>query len=211
MAIPNNVGKTERALSIAGGSALLMDAMIRKKKYAPLELIAAGLLLFRGSTGYCPAYDVAGKKEESVKNINIRVSVIVFKSRQKVYNFWRNLSNLPYFMDHLEYVQVLDENRSRWKVKGPAGLHLTWNAYIVKDIPGELLGWSSLPGSDVETSGKVEFLDAGKYATEVRINISYRPSSGISGKLAKLFNGKFRRLVKRDIQNFKNYIETGNH
>ncbi len=211
--LPVNLSNTERVISLVGGSLLLVDGLTRNKKVSIPKLLLSGMLLYRGSTGYCPAYDIFGKKKirKSIRNINIRTSIIVYKSREKIYDFWRELSNLPIFMEHLEYVQVLDENRSRWKIKGPAGMPLTWNAFIVKDVPGELIGWSSLPGSDIETSGKVQFLDAGKYATEVRVNISYRPSEGIiSEGIAKLFNNKFKKLLKNDIMNFKNYIEAGN-
>ncbi|MEO5968035.1 MAG: SRPBCC family protein [Ferruginibacter sp.] len=211
--LPINLNNTERVISLVSGSLLLVNSITRNKKVSIPKIILSAMLLYRGSTGYCPASEMLGKKpiRKNVRNINIRASAIVYKSREKIYNFWRQLSNLPYFMEHLEYVQVLDENRSKWKVKGPAGLPLIWNAYIVKDIPGELIGWSSLPGSDIETSGKVQFLDAGKYATEVRVNISYRPSEGVlSSGIAKLFNNKFKKLLKNDIMNFKNYIEAGN-
>lgn len=210
--LPKNVSNTERILSLVGGSLLLVDGLTRNKKISIPELLLSGMLIFRGASGYCPGYDVLKKNKtsKSVRNINIRTSIIVYKSREKVYKFWRNLNNLPYFMEHLEYVQVLDENRSRWKVKGPVGIPLTWEAYIVKDEPGEFIGWSSLPGSDIETSGKVQFRDAGKYATEIEVNISYRPSQGIiSEGIAKLFNKKFKKLLENDIKNFKKYIESG--
>ena len=209
--LPINLSNTERLISLVGGSLLLIDGLTRNKKVSIPEVLLSGMLLYRGSTGYCPAYDVFGKRiiKRNVRNINIRASVIVYKSREKVYNFWRDFSNLPFFMEHLEYVQVLDENRSKWKVRGPAGLPLSWNAYIVKDEPGKFIGWSSMPGSDIETSGKVQFLDAGKYATEVRVNISYRPTHGIiSEGIAKLFNKKFKKVVEKDIKSFKNYIES---
>lgn len=211
--LPVNLNNTERFLSLAGGTLLLISSIKKGKKISIPKVLFSGMLLYRGMAGYCPAYDILGKKklQRNIRNINIRESIVVYKSRQKVYNYWRNLSNLPFFMEHLEYVQVLDENRSRWKVKGPAGLPLSWNAYIVKDEPGELIGWSSLPGSDIETSGKVQFVDAGKYATEVRVNISYRPSDGlISESIAKLFNKKFKKTLKNDIKNFKDIIEAEN-
>lgn len=210
--LPINLSNTERVISFLGGTLLLADGLMRNKKISIPEVLLSGMLLYRGSSGYCPAYDIFGKKKirKNVRNINIRTSIIVYKSREKVYNFWRDLGNLPYFMEHLEYVQVIDENRSKWKVKGPAGMPLSWNAYIVKDEPGEFIGWSSLPGSDIENSGKVQFVDAGKYATEVRVNLSYRPTKGIiSEGIAKLFNNNFKKLLKNDVNNFKTYIESG--
>ncbi|WP_432326764.1 SRPBCC family protein [Mucilaginibacter sp. P25] len=41
------------------------------------------------------------------------------KPRQKVYEFWRKLDNLPLFMKHLESVEVIDSKYSHWVLKLP--------------------------------------------------------------------------------------------
>ena len=166
----------------------------------------------RAITGHCPAYSAMGKKglPDPVKNINIRTSVTVNKPRHEVYAFWRRLENLPLFMKHLESVEAHDSHRSSWQARIPGGIGtISWDAEVVKDEPGELLGWSSLPGADVENSGKVEFLENGG-GTKLNVVISYRPPMGAVGAgAAKLFNGAFEKMVKQDIANFKQYIETG--
>src|SRR5205085_5579842 len=94
--------------------------------------------------------------------------------------FWRQLENLPGFMDHLESVSVLDENRSHWVAKAPAGTKVAWDATIHNEIPDQLLAWRSLPGADVDNAGSVHFTPTGE-STRVRVVLSYDPPAGKVG------------------------------
>jgi uncharacterized membrane protein len=47
-------------------------------------------------------------------------TVTINVPRQALYAFWRDFRNLPLFMENIESVQVFDERRSHWMVKGPA-------------------------------------------------------------------------------------------
>ena len=60
-------------------------------------------------------------------------------------------------MQHLESVQVVDDKRSHWVAKAPAGRKVEWDAEIINEIPGELIAWRTLPGSDVISAGSVHF------------------------------------------------------
>src|SRR5690625_3940119 len=97
-----NLGTTERVLSLMGGSYMLYDALARRRK-SLVEAVAAGYLLYRGATGYCPMYEaiVPGKAGRRGRRIDIETSVRVNKPRSEVYSFWRELENLPLFMKHL--------------------------------------------------------------------------------------------------------------
>src|SRR5829696_5712735 len=92
--------------------------------------------------------------------VRVKASTTIRKPREEVYSFWRNLSNLPRFMAHLESVDVSSDGRSHWRATGPAGMTVEWDAEIVEDRPGNLIAWRSLPGGDVVHSGIVGFVDA---------------------------------------------------
>jgi uncharacterized membrane protein len=207
-----NVGTMERIISVVGGSYLLVN-VLAKKEINVAKTLAAAFLLFRGVTGHCPGYKAIGKTEVDYhsRNVNIRTSLIVNKPRHEVYGFWRRLENLPKFMKHLESVTVVDEKISEWKAKIPgAPGAISWRSEIVKDEPGALLSWHSLPDADVENAGKIEFEDAGISGTRIDVVISYHAPLGIVGeKAARLINPVFKAMVKKDIENFKHYIETG--
>ena len=209
-----NLGITERVVSLAGGSFLIYHALKNDQKTYQIPATLAGLyLLSRAATGHDPIYSLAGKHKlpDTVKNINIITKFTVNKPRQEVYDFWRKLSNLPLFMEHLEQVEVLDEKRSHWKSKLPGHLGtIEWDAEIVKEIDGELLGWNSLPGASIHNAGKVEFRDADENGTELHVVISYRAPFGDIGEgIASLLNPMVKKMIIKDVKGFKRYIEAG--
>ncbi|RPJ76614.1 MAG: SRPBCC family protein [Acidobacteria bacterium] len=129
----------------------------------------------------------------------------------EVYGFWRDLENLPRFMRHLESVRTTEPGRSRWKVKGPAGTSVEWDAEIVEDRPSELIAWRSLPGASVENGGFVRFRPApGGKATEVKVHLEYHPPGGRLGSaVASLFGEEPEQQLQEDLRRFKQVMETG--
>lgn len=210
--LTTNVGRPERLLSVVSGGYLLYNA-ITERKVSAVQTLAGSYLLLRGFTGFCPLYRAAGKTrlDFRTQNINIKTALTVNRPRDQVYAFWRRLENLPAFMKHLKRVKVIDEKNSEWKalVPGEWGA-ITWRSEIVKDDPGSMLSWHSLPGSAIENAGKITFTDAGKFGTEIHVVISYHAPLGLLGeKTIRLFNPVFEDMIKEDIRNFKRYIETG--
>lgn len=208
-----NTSNFERALSIAIGAWMLYRGVKRLPKSPISNLLKAttgGALLARGVTGFCPVYDYFEIDGSKTTSVNIRSTVVVNKPKHEVYAFWRRLENLPLFMRHLESVQEIDDRRSHWEAKIPNKMiTIKWDAEIVRDDENSLLSWQSLPGSTIENAGKVEFRNAlGDRGTELRIMITYRPPAGnIGTQVARLFNPIFRKMVKEDVTNFKQFIE----
>ncbi|AWH83691.1 cyclase [Flavobacterium album] len=206
-----NVSTTERILMVAAGSYLLYRALKKKDNKKVMEGVAGGTMLFRGISGYCPAYDLIEKTGKlQGNNISITTSMTVNKPVSEVYNAWRKLENLPLFMSHLHSVAVIDNYKSEWKARIPGGLGtISWKAEILMDEPNQLLSWHSMPGSTVNNSGKVRFTDNGS-STDVEVTISYHAPLGKAGELAAgLLTPVFERMVHSDIENFKKYIEVG--
>jgi uncharacterized membrane protein len=147
--------------------------------------------------------------EESA--IQTTKTITVNRSPEEVYNFWRDLENLPSFMYHLESVQSTGGNRSHWVARGPAGVRVEWDAEITEDRPGELIAWRSVEGSDVDNRGWVEFEPApGGRGTIVRVNLQYNPPGGrIGAGIAKLLGKEPGQQVQDDLRRFKQIMETG--
>lgn len=205
-----NVSPTERAVSLLAGAYFLYDGLGKNKK-SILESIFAGYLLYRGATGNCAAYTALGKTkpDNRSRNVNIQVRQVINRPRKDVYELWRNFENLPVFMDHLESVNSLNDSISVWEAKIPGGIgKVRWKSEIVKERPFELLGWQSLPGSSIESAGKVEFKDISDHATEVHVVVSYHAPGGIAGEgAARLVNPVFEDMLREDISNFKWFVE----
>jgi uncharacterized membrane protein len=138
-------------------------------------------------------------------------TVTINRPRPDVYAFWRDLENLPAFMENIVSITVADETRSHWVVQAPGNKTVEWDAIIVEDIPNQLIGWKSADGSDITHSGHIEFRDAqGGRGTEVTATILYDPPGGALGKIvAKLFQEEPKIQSRRDLRRFKQLMETG--
>lgn len=204
-----NVSAFERILMTAAGSYLLYRGLAQEKKNLT-QITSGGAMLARGISGYCPVYSAVGHlKNDKGSNVNIRTSIVINKPIAEVYAFWRNLENLPKFLNHLESVKTLNSTQSQWTAKGPAGIgSLSWNAEIIKDQKEKLLSWQSMDGAPIKNFGKVLFKAVGN-STEIDVTISYRAPMGIAGQAAaKLLNPIFSKIVLDDISGFKSYLET---
>ncbi len=138
-------------------------------------------------------------------------SITVGKSTEELYGFWRNLSNLPKFMENIERIDVLSEQKSHWVVKAPGGKTVEWDAVITDDQPGRRIAWETAEGADVKNAGFVEFKDApGDRGSEIHAHIVYDPPGGALGELiAKLFQREPGVQAHRDLRRLKMLLETG--
>lgn len=145
------------------------------------------------------------------QGIHAKASCVVNRSPDEVYAFWRDFQNLPRFMRHLESVEDLGDGRSHWRVKGPAGTTVEWDATIIADVPGEVITWRSLENSDVDHAGAVRFQEApGGRGTIVKVNFQYNPIGGVLGAtIAKLFGEEPEQQVDDDLRRFKQVMEVG--
>jgi len=171
--------------AVAGVTAIDTFSAARQSRSSTLSRIAAPIHVFR--------------------------SITINRDPSDVYDFWRDLSNLPRFMAHLESVEV-SEGKSKWRAKGPAGAAITWDAEIVMDRPGECLAWRSIEGStSVPNRGVVRFEPApGERGTEVQVELKYEPPAGaIGAAFAKLFGEEPSQQIAGDLRRLKQVLETG--
>lgn len=153
---------------------------------------------------------VAASKDIKPERALLEEAVTIRKPAQELYEFWREPTNLVDVLENVASIEKLDEARSRWTVKAPAGREVSWEAVITDDQPGHSLSWQSAEGADVANSGKITFQEAGERGTIVRATIAYEPPAGAIGQLvAKLFQREPRIQTRRDLHRFKQLMETG--
>lgn len=216
-----NVGKAERIASAVIGGALVGYGI---KQRSPLSLALAllgGGLLYRGASGECQVYrslgvntaDESGSpaSDHVARDFHVEKSITINSSPAELYSFWRNLENLPRFMEGLESVTPLGANRSHWVAKGPGGTHVEWDAEIFNEKENELIAWRSLSHADVDNAGTVRFEEApGGRGTRVSVTLNYNAPGGKVGVLvAKLFGQEPAQLVEQNLRRLKQLIETG--
>jgi uncharacterized membrane protein len=182
-------------------------------------LVAAGGLLLRGVTGYCPMSAAVGRNSRHMdskqalggrRGIHVHESVTIARPVDEVYRFWRELSNLPRFMRHVERVDEIDRTRSHWTVRGPAGTTVEWDAHIINEVSNELIGWRSVGHADVVSAGSVHFHPTTNGETEVVVRLQYEPPAGKLGAwVASLFGEEPSLQVRADLRRLKSYLEAG--
>lgn len=148
----------------------------------------------------------AGRDESKVSAAVVTIN----RPADELYAFWRDFSNLPRVMENIESIVTHDAGRSHWVVKAPGGRTVEWDAIVTEDVDGRAIGWQSADGSDVRSSGRVEFAPVEGRGTVVRAVIAYDPPGGaIAQLLAKLVQREPAIQARRDLRRFKQYMETG--
>jgi uncharacterized membrane protein len=199
---PRRAGVAAAAATVAGVTVL---DLLCSKKLSERD----GARYRREARGH--GFEEFEEDEDTPGVVELKRSIIVNRSPEEVYRFWRDLDNLPKFMGHVKSIQMMGENRSHWEVKGPAGTTVAWDSEITEDIPNEKISWRSLPGADVDNSGTVRFEKApGGRGTWVRVELAYDPPGGrIGSTVAKLFGQAPEKQIKMDLLRLRQLLETG--
>jgi uncharacterized membrane protein len=185
---------------IAGASALALYGLFRRNKTG-LALATAGGLV---------AIQQARSQMQNTKP----AATAVFRvnaTAAEAYKLWRNFENLSRFMAHLDSVRVLNDRHSEWTAKGPLDSRIRWHAELTEDEPNRRIAWRSLPDSQIETSGWVEFRDdpQGRGST-VRAQVEYsHPLAAVGRGLLTALGTNPTFVVKEDLRRFKALLETG--
>jgi uncharacterized membrane protein len=138
-------------------------------------------------------------------------AVMINRPRQELYDFWRDFTNLPTFMENVKSVELMESGRSSWMIAGPLGADIELVSEITEERPGEYIAWRSTQESDIDHEGWIEFRDnAFGRGTEVRVFIDYDPPAGAVGKIvAKVLQREPRIQARRELRRFKQLMETG--
>jgi uncharacterized membrane protein len=123
---------------------------------------------------------------------------------------WSNFENFPKFMSNILEIRSTGERRSHWRVKGPAGVSVEWEAETTEVVPNELISWRSLEGSMVDNAGYVHFEPLEGNRTEVTVNLNYNPPAGPIGHVvARVFGADPKSEMDQDLMRMKSMLETG--
>ena len=147
------------------------------------------------------------------RGIHLRESIRLERPVEDVYQYWRQLENLPRFMRHVEKVTETPGGMSHWIARGPAGIRVEWDAEIINEVPNRLIGWRSMPGSDMTSAGSVQFakIRSGR-STQVTVHMQFAPPAGKAGAfLATMFGQSPSAAVREDLRRLKQFLEAGEY
>ena len=127
---------------------------------------------------------------------------------ERVYAYWRDFSNFPAFMPDVQEVTVTGPTTSHWKVSGPLGKSVEWDAEIIEDLPNQRIAWKSVGDPDVDNAGAVRFDDRGA-TTNIEVSLEYNPPGGKAGELVAELVKDPDKQVQWAVDGFRQVVESG--
>jgi len=137
---------------------------------------------------------------------NVDTKVTVDVPRETAYNQWTQFEEFPRFMEGIQEVQQLSDERLFW-VAEMGGERKEWYAHITRQVPNEVLAWESEGG--VVNNGTIIFKDDEPGKTEIEVHMQYEPED-FKEKAGDAL-GFVSRKVTADMKRFKDFIEERGH
>jgi uncharacterized membrane protein len=126
---------------------------------------------------------------------------------ETVYGYWDTLENLPDFMANVEEVTPTETDTTHWRIKGPFGRTLEWEARTTQREPNSAIGWNTTEG-EVGTSGQVRFEEVVPGRTRVDVTMNYAdPPGGKVGEVASRAVANPKLQLEQDLRNLKDVLE----
>jgi uncharacterized membrane protein len=139
----------------------------------------------------------------------VQESIEVAATVEDVFRYWSNFENFPNFMSNVEEVRLTAQDTSHWRVKGPLGKSVEFDAKTTELDPNRGIGWNTVDG-DVMTSGEARFeeVSPGRTRIEVTMNYADPPGGAVGEAVANVLSNPERNL-REDLENFARIVERG--
>jgi uncharacterized membrane protein len=126
-----------------------------------------------------------------------------------IFAYWSNFENFSNFMQNVEEVRMTGEDTSHWRVKGPLGKSVEFEARTTEMDPNRGIGWNTVEG-EVMTSGEVRFEEIQPDRTRVEVTMNYAdPPGGKAGEVVADAISNPEMEMREDLQNFARLVERG--
>lgn len=146
----------------------------------------------------------------SRRGIDLRNAIEVAAPADEVFRFWSHFENFPRFLLYVREVRDNGQGRTHWKVAGPGGAEISWDAVITEYIPNQLIAWKSVPAAAIRQAGIVRFDPTEENGTRIEIRMTYKPPAGAIGHaVAGLLGSDPIRMMDEYLMRFKSLIEAG--
>jgi uncharacterized membrane protein len=136
-------------------------------------------------------------------------SLEVLAPLRDVFRYWSNFENFPSFMQNIEEVRMSGRDTSHWRVKGPLGKSVEFDARTTEMDPDRGIGWNTTEG-EVMTSGEARFEEVSPGRTRIEVTMNYAdPPGGKVGEVAANLISNPERNLREDVENFARIVERG--
>jgi uncharacterized membrane protein len=112
-------------------------------------------------------------------------------------------------MENIEEVRMTGQDTSHWKVKGPLGVSVEFDAKTTEMNPERGVGWNTVDGQ-VMTSGEVTFQEVQPDRTRVELTMNYAdPPGGKVGEAVANILSDPEKSTRQDLENFARIVGRG--
>lgn len=136
-------------------------------------------------------------------------SIRVKAPLSKAYALWRTFERFPTFMENVREVRKVgpDGRTSHWKIAGPLGQDVEFDAEMTEDEPNKSIGWRSIDG-EIGMSGNVTFTDLEDGEALVHVIMQWFDTpGGMIGEAASRMLEHPERMLEEDLKRFKDVAE----
>jgi uncharacterized membrane protein len=188
------------------GAALALYGLVRKGPLGGLlRTLGTGMVV--SAAGRHALAGAGLSPADRRRAVDIQKTLYIDAPIGQVYTFWSNYENFPLFMSHVREVQDLGNGRSHWRVSGPGGVPIEWQAALIQQTPNEVIAWRSEAGSMLENAGIIRFTSTGS-GTRVDLRFCYHPPAGGAGQaVAELLGSDPRAKLNEDLGRMKALLE----
>lgn len=158
-------------------------------------------------------YDARRARREALAlaSAPVRSSITIARPAAEIFRFWRDFANLPGVIPHVESIDVIDSERSRWVARAASGEAIQWETVVVESREDELISWRSVDRASIATAGSVRLAPGpdGR-GTEVQLELQYHPPAGALGRIVAAFwSDAPERELDAALRRLKQRLETG--
>jgi uncharacterized membrane protein len=147
---------------------------------------------------------VFGGAVEIVKTVTLHAPI------GQVFSTFVAFESFPMFMRHVREVRPVDRGRWHWKVDGPLGRPLEWDAIVTRFDEPEHVSWTTTERAPVHHRGDASFEPTADGGTRLTLRIVYEPPFGLIGHtVARLLGVDPKHELEDELIRFKSLLENG--
>ncbi len=199
-----------RVAAGAAGATVIGAGIVRFSRPSGMALTGAGSLLLARAVFDEPIRRFLGLGTTR-RSVEIQKTITIDARVDDVFGLFSNIERFPEFMDHVEKVTSTGDGRTHWKVRGPFGTSVEWDAETTSFKANHHIAWKSVDKALVKNAGIVRFEPAlGGRATRVDVHLCYNPIVGYLGHgIASLFGVDAKTSLDQDLLRMKSLLEEG--
>jgi uncharacterized membrane protein len=129
-------------------------------------------------------------------------TITVARPVRTVYDQWTQFETFPAFMEGVERVEQLDDQKLHWTVN-IAGVEREFDAVITDQQPDRRIAWESTSGP--YQAGEVTFEPVADSATRVTMELDFEPE-GLTEHIGDAV-GFVSHRISGDLDRFKSFVE----